>query len=138
MDYRYVLEGHQDRVTAFVCFKKDKSHCMISVSWDQSVIVWDLNREMSHMKAQIQEAHTDCINHSVANHELPILAAHGLQLNGDTICLLFLDILDVDYSPELNQFATCGVDTKIILWDFDKLEKIMTLTGHTSEITKVS
>ncbi len=61
MDYRYVLEGHQDHVTSFVCFQKDKLHCMISVSWDQSVIVWDLNREMSHMKAQITEAHADCI-----------------------------------------------------------------------------
>jgi len=40
----------------------------------------------------------------------------------------------VKFSPDGKSIATGGSDTKIRLWDFDKLDNFLTIEGHSNEI----
>eukprot|EP01119_Soliformovum_irregulare_P014635 TRINITY_DN4010_c1_g1_i2.p2 TRINITY_DN4010_c1_g1~~TRINITY_DN4010_c1_g1_i2.p2 ORF type:complete len:425 (-),score=63.61 TRINITY_DN4010_c1_g1_i2:31-1305(-) len=69
MDYRYSLDGHTDRVTGLATLRKGDTHFLISVSWDMSINIWDMNRENNHLRRSIVDAHRDYITSvSYAGH----------------------------------------------------------------------
>jgi WD40 repeat protein len=44
----------------------------------------------------------------------------------------------VAFSPDGRRLVSCGEDNRIIVWDFERRERVATLEGHTGPVTRVA
>jgi WD40 repeat protein len=61
LNYQYILNEHTKPVTGLVCACYNSVHFLISVSWDMSICIWEINKSEKHLVWKIEDAHRDYI-----------------------------------------------------------------------------
>ncbi len=118
MSLKLTVSEHKDVVTGVTCIAQDGHYWMVSTGWDRRICVYDLKYQRLQSVFHNRE-------NGFGREEL---AADGL-------------ILDLDYSPERNEFAYCSADKQAYIRRFSPHGESMTLVavlqGHEAEVTKI-
>ncbi len=139
-----VLEGHLGFVTSVAWHPDD--HTLASGSWDQSIIVWDVEQGEA---AATLEGHTNWVL-SVAWHPDEHILASGSWDQSVIIwdvereeALVTLEghtepVHSVAWHPDGRLLASGGDDQQIIIWDVEREEALATLGGHSAPVHSVA